>query len=294
MSPHFCLCIFTGVNSSSIAIEDKSLNTVQNAHNCVGILQGLLPPNRQGTSNHNFVILESSSDTSVQCIVSDVEVHLVTSSFHMPRSLYIFEAVFTQCAPWLVPLLHPAPAPYGQDGAQEPAGAGYQGGTNKRRQRRQTSFINRQTEAQRLDGEAYFIRHKLVQQFLPEHIPGLAIAPLPCDRLNQALDDITRMQAMQQIKSEAKQRRIHSEGAQLAASPPEDENESAGTAPQQQQLTAPERRPSLPEDWLHATLSAQSGKTRGRAVVPHSQALAELQAGRKRTHWIWYMVMILL
>lgn len=111
--------------------------------------------------------------------------HLVTSAFHMPRALYIFEAVFTQCAPDLVPLLHPAPAPYSSPGSSN--NQINSPGSSNNQIKSASSQINSMSEGDRLRGELRMLQEALVQRFLPRHIPGVPIAPLPPIRFQLAL-----------------------------------------------------------------------------------------------------------
>ena len=144
-----------GVSRSSIVLERQAQNTVQNA-----LLALPLVPH----------------DASV--------VHLVTSDFHMPRSLYIFEAAAAALGRAERLRLQPHPAPMAAAGDASAA----------------ASAINAQGREERLSLEL----HMLQNDFAPAHLPthgdagGLALGPLrplPPARLQAAVDDVRAMLA---------------------------------------------------------------------------------------------------
>jgi len=104
---------------------------------------------------------------------------LVTSDFHMPRAAYIFEAVLK--ARGLEVEVEQFPT---SDGC--PAKGLGQLNVS-------ALDINKQSRTERLQNEARFIQHEVVQVGLKEHIPGLEIAPLSDVRLGQALNQVLQM-----------------------------------------------------------------------------------------------------
>jgi uncharacterized protein (DUF1810 family) len=146
-------------DSACILLEEESMNTLQNARNCVQLLEQFDAP-------------EDASEPAA--------VHLITSEFHMPRALYIFEAVFRHLGANLK--LIPRPA-FNRCPTSSPA---------------QDSNINTSTAIERLQGEERMIDHYLVQRFLPKHIPDMPIAPLPEERRQRALMEIRTLLAQAQ------------------------------------------------------------------------------------------------
>jgi uncharacterized protein (DUF1810 family) len=213
-----------------VLLEEESMNTLQNAHNCVSILEQL------GVSQ--------TSETKA--------VHLITSEFHLPRALYIFEAVFTHMAANVE--LIPRAAPNSCPASRGP-------GNN----------INKSTAIERLKGEERMITHYLVQRFLPNHIPNMAIAPLPAERRQRALREVHVLLTIAQESGQEQQEQ-------------EQQEQQHGQQEEEQ-----ERSKKTPV--LDAILAAQGGDYgRLRRFPTYAQALSEIRAGRKTSHWIWYII----
>mmetsp|Transcript_54510 Transcript_54510/g.151977 ORF Transcript_54510/g.151977 Transcript_54510/m.151977 type:complete len:208 (+) Transcript_54510:59-682(+) len=100
------------------------------------------------------------------------QISLVTSDFHMPRAAYIFEAVFS---------LHCANLALEQHSA-----CGGQGSASD-------SGINAMSLSDRLHDEINNLENRLIQEFLPSHIPGQPVPPLPPERLERALVEVRSM-----------------------------------------------------------------------------------------------------
>mmetsp|Transcript_103538 Transcript_103538/g.278169 ORF Transcript_103538/g.278169 Transcript_103538/m.278169 type:complete len:126 (+) Transcript_103538:672-1049(+) len=97
------------------------------------------------------------------------EIFLVTSDFHMPRSAYLFEAVFASKDMIVSVVQHPA-----RSGCQV-----VQATSEQQSGKSSVSTINGQSAVVRARNEAHFIKHEVVQIGLREHILGTQIPPLP-------------------------------------------------------------------------------------------------------------------
>lgn len=98
---------------------------------------------------------------------------LVTSDFHMPRSAYVFEAVFAYAGVSLELEQHPVTGGQGD--------SGYEAG------------INAMSFPDRLRDELNNLHNRVVQEFLPTHIPGHPVPPLTTARLDQAVAEVNGM-----------------------------------------------------------------------------------------------------
>jgi uncharacterized SAM-binding protein YcdF (DUF218 family) len=128
------------VPAGAVVSEQASQNTCQNAYNVLKLLQ-----TRGGGGGGS-----QSSSWAIQ---------LVTSQFHMPRALYIFEAVLHGTGVSVTP----APAANG---------------------------LSPEETANRLSDEKKFLTKHLLQDFLPRHIPGHPVQPLPQPRLDTAVSQV--------------------------------------------------------------------------------------------------------
>ena len=139
-----------GVSRSSIVLEHEAQNTVQNALLALPLV---------------------SRDANV--------VHLVTSDFHMPRALYIFEAAAAALGRAGQLRLQPHPSPMPDVGDASAA----------------ASTINAQGRNERLSLELHMLQHDFVQKHLPTHGDAGRLAlgplrPLAPGRLRATVDDV--------------------------------------------------------------------------------------------------------
>jgi len=148
-----------GVPDAKIILEPRAKNTLQNAWESVPMLP-------KGCD----------------------EIFLVTSDFHMPRSAYLFEAVFASKDMIVSVVQHPA-----RSGCQV-----VQATSEQRSDKSCVSTINGQSAVLRARNEAHFIKHEVVQIGLLEHIPGVQIPALPQWRLELAQSQI--QECMSQLR----------------------------------------------------------------------------------------------
>ena len=130
-----------GVPLDAMILEQESANTLQNAYYSVPILQQL----------------------GIRKML------LITSDFHMPRALYLFEAYLAHVDERIEIISVPALANF--PGVCDVG-------------------INAMSLLQRLQMEKIIITSDVVQKHLRMHIPHHAIPPLPDQRLQRALDEV--------------------------------------------------------------------------------------------------------
>ena len=107
---------------------------------------------------------------------------LVTSQFHVPRASYIFDAVLAGTSVSVETVA--AENCLDRDRVTDL----FNGGDSK-----DVSPVNARTEMERLEEEMGHLRDRLVQDFLPNHIPGRPVPPLPQERLLQAIAEVEVM-----------------------------------------------------------------------------------------------------
>eukprot|EP01059_Diplonema_ambulator_P023997 TRINITY_DN3972_c0_g3_i1.p1 TRINITY_DN3972_c0_g3~~TRINITY_DN3972_c0_g3_i1.p1 ORF type:complete len:330 (+),score=89.70 TRINITY_DN3972_c0_g3_i1:45-992(+) len=124
--------------------EEKARNTLENAYYCGAIIESL----------------KGNGDKDVEAV------HLITSAFHLPRSLLAFYSVLPQYRPIMVPVATPSACPYlPQDHS--------------------VCAINANIESTRVAHELNTVKNRLPRQF-EHHVKGGAFKPLLPSKLDVA------------------------------------------------------------------------------------------------------------